>query len=102
MIRLQITPPIFGCFCGATNISRRAIQQCNNFTHVWAIYSDRCKTTLSNIFSSTIYGKTFKRENFRGYGTKFPLVGKLSQLHACRLTLPIDKAIIHGKTFAIE
>ena len=36
---------------------------------------------------STIYGKTFEWENFRGYNAKWPFAGKHSRLHACGLLL---------------
>ena len=49
----------------------------------------------------TVYSKTFEWENFRGQSKNLPIRGK-TFMAPCLLTLPIDKAIIRGKTFAIE
>ena len=49
------------------------------------------------LYTASIWG-----ENLHVWGGKWLLAGKNLRLHACTLILPIDKAIICGKRFAIE
>ena len=64
-----------------------------------SFYLDQSQIKIKCSFI-TVYGKSFKEENFRGYKTKPPFAGKASHFTDSPIRDTIDTKIYGWKTFA--